>query len=246
MSARSQAPHPKPPEKHAFDAIRPARVYEQVVRQLQNRIVEHDLKPGDMLPPERELAAEFQVSRSSVRDAIRTLELMGLVKSRQGEGTVVRELSAESLVLPLSSVLVRKRELVAELLDVRKMLEPPLAARAALHVTDEQLAHLKEILTRQRQKMRRGEQTVEEDSEFHYTIALAAQNTVMLKVLDVLMDLLRDSRARTLQFTGRLQRSLRGHNRILRALSQRDPRAAEAAMRLHLKEIEQVLLRTMS
>ncbi len=201
------------------------------------------MKPGDKLPPERELAAMFQVSRSSVRDAIRALQLVGLVEPRQGEGTVVRDLSADALVSPLASLLVRKRELVGELLDVRKMIEPPLAARAARHASAEEIAYLEDILRRQKEKVSRGELTVEEDSEFHYNIAMAAKNSVVLKVLDVLMDLLRESRERSLQVEGRLRKSFAGHRRILSAIKRHNAAAAEAAMRQHLDEIAGIVLK---
>ncbi|HJY86228.1 MAG TPA: FadR/GntR family transcriptional regulator [Candidatus Acidoferrales bacterium] len=228
--------------KTEFEAVRKTRLYEEVAKQIERLIVEGGLKPGDKLPPERGLAEMFQVSRSSLRDAIRALELTGLLEARQGEGTVVCDLSADSLVNPLASLLTRKRELVAELLDVRKIIEPPLAARAAVHASTEEIAYLEDILRRQKEKVRRGELAIEEDSEFHYTIAMAAKNNVVQKVLDVLMDLLRKSRERSLQVEGRRQRSLDGHRRILRAVRERDPAGAERAMRRHLKEIEEIVL----
>ena len=228
--------------KTEFEAVRKTKLYEEVAKQIERLIVEGGLKPGDKLPPERELAEMFEVSRSSLRDAIRTLELTGLLEPRHGEGTVVCDLSADSLVNPLANMLTRKRELVAELLDVRKMLEPPLAARAAAHASTEEVAYLEDILRRQKEKVRRGELAIEEDSEFHYTIAMAAKNSVVQKVLDVLMDLLRTSRERSLQVEGRRQRSLAGHRRILKAIRQRDSAAAERAMRRHLQEIEEIVL----
>ncbi len=93
--------------------------------------------------------------------------------------------------------------------------------------------------------MRRNEPAVEEDSEFHYTLALAARHSVVRRFLDMLMDRLRESRAQGLQVPGRLRRSLGGHRRILRAVCRRDPRAAELAMRRHLQDIEDVLLQTL-
>ncbi len=111
------------PAKLEFEAIRRSKVYEEVAKQLE-RLILKKLQPGDKLPAERELAEMFGVSRSSIRDAIRSLELVGLVEPRQGAGTVVREVSAESLVSPLTTVLARQQ--VSELLDFRKMLEPPL------------------------------------------------------------------------------------------------------------------------
>jgi len=233
----------RPPPEPEFHAVRTGRRYEQVAEQIQSLIASGALRPGDRLPNERELAAKFGVGRSSLRDAIRTLEVMGIVESRHGSGTVVRDLSTDSLVVPLASVLAQKRGLVAELLDVRRMVEPALAARAAANATEEELAHLEDIVRRQTEKVRRGEPSIEEDSEFHYAIALAARNSVVLRVLDVLMDLLRESRARSLQVPGRPERSCAGHRRILRAIKRRDGSAAEAAVRKHLKEIEEIVVR---
>ena len=226
--------------KPEFEAIRRNRIYEEIARQIEKMITEK-MKPGDKLPPERQLADLFGVSRSSIRDAIRTLELSGLVEARQGLGTVVREPSAD-VVNPLTQVLVQKRKLVSELLDVRKMIEPPLAARAAVHATDDEIAEMENILRRQEEKMRGGELAIEEDSDFHYAIALAADNSVVLKVLDVLMDLLRDTRERSLQVEGRPERSMAGHREIMDAIQRRDATGAETAMRRHIESVEKIVL----
>ena len=139
------------PVKVAFEAIRRNKVYEEVARQIQSHILGH-LKPGDVLAPERELAQKFGVSRGSVRDAIRSLELIGLLEPQQGRGTVVCEPSSDTLVGPLAAVIVQKRKLVGELLDIRRVIEPPLARRAALHATPGQLAEMEQILERQQGK----------------------------------------------------------------------------------------------
>ena len=230
------------PAKVEFEAIRRSKVYEEVARQIQNHIFEN-LTPGDVLPPERELAQKFGVSRSSVRDAIRSLELIGLLEPQQGRGTVVCEPSANALVGPLTAVIKQKRKLVKELLDVRKIVEPPLARRAALHVTDSQIGELEKLLERQSSKVQNGELAIEEDNEFHYLIALAADNAVLLQIVDVLMDTLHETREKSLQTAGRLQKSLAGHRRILTALARRDPAASEKAMRQHIEEIEAIVLR---
>ena len=227
------------PAKPEFEAIRRSKVYEEVAKQLE-RLILKKLQPGDKLPAERELAEMFRVSRSSIRDAIRSLELVGLVEPRQGAGTVVREVSAESLVNPLTIVLARQQ--ISELLDFRKMLEPPLAARAATHASVEDITEMEEILRRQDDKLRRRELAIEEDSEFHYNVAMASDNSVVLKVLDVLMDLLRETRERALQVEGRPQKSLAGHRRILMAIKRRDPAAAEDAMRRHIQDVEKIVL----
>jgi len=229
------------PARSGFEAIHRSKVYQEVARQLERRITE-DLKPGDLLPPERELVRTMGVSRDSVRNAIRTLELMGLLEPRQGIGTVVCSPRSEP-ANSLTAALLEKRKMVAELIDVRKMIEPAMAGRAAQHISRDAIADMENILVRQNAKVLQGGLGIEEDSEFHYAIALASDNSVILKVVDVLMDLLRETRASSLQVEGRQEKSLAGHHRILSALKLGDAAAAESAMRRHLQEIENVVLK---
>jgi GntR family transcriptional regulator, transcriptional repressor for pyruvate dehydrogenase complex len=228
-----------------FQAIRKNRVHEEVAKQLESLILKK-LQPGDKLPAERELAEKLGVSRSSIRDAMRRLHLIGLVEPRQGAGTVVREISSETLVSPLSSVIAHKGQLVSELLDFRIMLEPPLAARAAEHASAEQVARMEEILKRQATLLEAGHLAVEEDAEFHYCIAQASGNSVVLKVLDVVMDLLRETRSKSLQTEGRPSKSLAGHKKIFAAIKRRDGAAAEAAMRQHISDVEKIVRHKLS
>ena len=229
------------PAKSDFEAIRRNKVYEEVARQIE-RLILKKLQPGDKLPSERELAETLGVSRGSIRDAIRSLELLCLVEPRQGAGTIVREVTADALVNPLANMLVRQREQVVELMDLRKVLEPPLAGRAATHASSEEISELEEILERQEAKLNKGNLAIAEDSDFHYTVALASGNTVVLKLLDVLMDMLRDTMERSLQLAGRPQKSLAGHKRILGAIKRRDAEAATAAMRRHIEDVEEIVL----
>jgi GntR family transcriptional repressor for pyruvate dehydrogenase complex len=228
--------------KTDFETVRRDKVYEGVAKQIE-RLILKKLQPGDKLPSERDLAESLGVSRSSIRDAIRSLELMGMVEPRQGAGTIVRQISSDSLVNPLANARKRKEELVGELLDFRKMLEPSLASRAATRVSAEELAEMEDILKRQDEKLRNEESTIAEDTEFHYAIALASGNSVVRKVLDTLMDLLRDSRERSLQVDGRPQKSLAGHRKILAALNRHDADAAKLAMRHHIEDVEKMLLK---
>lgn len=227
--------------KSDFEAIRKNKVYEEVAQQIE-RLIRKKLRPGDKLPSERELAEMLSVSRSSVRDAIRGLELRGMVEPRQGAGTIVCEALSESLTHPFGNALIRRRERVGELLDFRKMLEPPLAGRAAMHATIDEISEMAEILQRQEEKLLQGDVAVAEDAEFHYNIAMASGNSVVLKVLDILMDLLRDTRERSLQVEGRAQKSLAGHRRILAAIKRHDPDAAQLAMRQHIEDVEEIVL----
>lgn len=227
--------------KRGFEVIPRNRVCSEVAKQLQTHIV-NTLKPGDMLPPERELVCRFRVSRSSIRDAIRGLEVVGLLEPRQGIGTIVREVSDDSVLTPVANVLLQKRKIINELLDVRKVLEPALARRAARHISPKQIANMQAILKRQQEKLQRGELAIEEDSAFHYALALSADNSVIMKLVRVLMDLLRETRERSLQGEGRAEKSLAGHLRIVAALRRGDAEGAEAAMLQHLSEIEKIVL----
>jgi GntR family transcriptional regulator, transcriptional repressor for pyruvate dehydrogenase complex len=227
--------------KPDFEVIRRNKVYEEVARQIE-RLILKKLKPGDKLPAERELASILGVSRGSIRDAIRSLELVGLVEPRQGAGTIVRDVTHHSSTNPFATALKRRKEAVTELLDFRKMLEPPLAARAAMHANPEEIAELQAILDRQEEKQNQGKPAVSEDAEFHYNVALASGNSVVLKVIDIIMDLLRETRTRSLQVDGRAQKSFDGHRRIMAAIQHRDSEAAKSAMLRHIEDVEQIVL----
>ncbi len=227
--------------KFELETIPRSRVYKAVAQQLQERILK-DLEPGDTLPSERELVQMLGVSRSSVREAVHSLALIGLLEVRQGIGTVVRDPIADSPINSVADVLLQKHKHIAELLDVRKMLEPPVAQSAARHISPAQIAEMENILQRQEEKLQCDQPAIEEDSLFHYAIAAAADNSVVLKLVDVLMDLLRETRERSLQAEGRQEKSLAGHRRILAALKRGDAVAAGAAMRRHISEIENIVL----
>ncbi len=229
------------PVRAGLEPVRKTKVYAEAAAQIQRLIADGRLKPGDKLPPERELAEVFGVSRTSVRDAIRVLETQGLVEPRHGEGTVVRQISIDAIVSPLADALAATKDLTADLFDMRKMLEPPLARAAAFRATAEDVRALEEIVARQTGRVRAGEIAIEEDSAFHYRIATAAKNQVVLRTIDVLMDLLRESRVRSLQGPGRAEKSLDGHRRILAAIRRRDPNGAAEEMRIHIEEIEMIL-----
>jgi GntR family transcriptional repressor for pyruvate dehydrogenase complex len=228
--------------RDTLEPVRRTKVYEEVAARLRRLIAEGHLKPGDKLPPERDLATALSVSRTSVRDAIRTLEVAGLLQPRQGEGTVVRELSADTLVAPIASALLARRDLLADLMDVRKMIEPAMAREAARHATPEEVRALEGILARQAGRIEAGGLAIDEDSAFHDMIARMSRNQVLLRVIDVLMDLLREGRERSLQVRGRPQRSLRAHRQVLDAIRRGDGDAAARAMLSHLDQIQEMLL----
>jgi GntR family transcriptional regulator, transcriptional repressor for pyruvate dehydrogenase complex len=222
----------------AIRHVRKTRVYHEIVDQIRELIAAGRIKPGDRLPPERELAELFRASRNSVRDAIRVLEQMGLTESRQGDGTYVRTVSVEELAEPLALMLLQSRQQMRELWEARRVFEPAIAEFAASRITDEELDDLDAILEAQRRKTEVGDIALEEDTAFHYGIAEAARNTVMLRALNTLVDLLRESRERALERHHPPDQSLKGHVRIVAALRRRDAAGARAEMLRHLHEME--------
>ncbi len=219
--------------------VRKTRVYHVIVDWMKDLIAEGRIKPGDQLPSERELADLFKASRNSVRDAIRVLEQMGLVECRQGDGTYVRSVSADELAAPLALCLLQSRTQMRELWEVRRVLEPAMAEFAATRITRDELDELEVVLDVQRRKLDAGIVALDEDAAFHYAIAQATRNAVLLQVMNTLVDLLRQSRERSLHQRGRPAASLAGHVRILAALGRHDAAGAHAAMLRHLNEVEE-------
>jgi len=225
----------------ALQEIKKTRVSEDIVAQLKGLIAEGKLHSGDQLPSERDLSEQFKVSRASVREAIRALESMGLLEARQGHGTYVAT-SVEALVQPLAHAIAREENALLDLFEVRRLLEPHLAALAAERASPQELEELEEILERQAQQVAEGETGAELDTAFHSALARAAKNTLLLRLNDTLVECLRDSRRRSLETPERPRRSLAGHRAILRALQARDEKAAQRAMLKHLEEIEHNVL----
>src|SRR6266446_9002767 len=192
-------------------------------------IAEGRLKSGDQLPPERDLAEKFVVSRTSVREALRALESLGLVEIRPGEGTFVREGSVESLIEPLALVMASQREAIGELFEARQMIEPALAVLAARRATPEALHEMERILEEQAKEVAAGRTGLEQDAEFHSAIGAAAHNRAITRIAHAVMDLLRQSREESLNTPGRPTRSHEDHRRLLAAIRARyDADAADA------------------
>jgi GntR family transcriptional repressor for pyruvate dehydrogenase complex len=225
-----------------LEPVKRSRIYEHIVEQIHALIREGRWAPGDQIPPERELAERFRVSRTSVREALRALEMQGVIDSRQGGGTFVRTADTESLVPPLAAAILRGRRELAEVLEVRELIEPGIARLAARRVTDEHVHELEGLLERQRDCIREGRSFVEEDTAFHYTLARAADNHILLRLHNVILDVLRESRETYLHVPDRPQMSLRGHEGILRAVRARDPEAAYQASLAHISEVRDGIL----
>jgi GntR family transcriptional repressor for pyruvate dehydrogenase complex len=224
-------------ESGPIELVRKARVAEEVADRIRVLILDGTFPPGQALPAERALADWFGVSRGSIRDAFRTLETIGLLATRHGQGTFPQELDVDRLVAPLASVLSYHYELQDELLDVRLMFEPAVARVAAARVTDEDLADLEKILEAQRRKLKMGRSALAEITAFHHVVARATRNRVVVSIMATLNDLLVESRKRRLKQKGRPGRSVLGHEAVVAALRRRDGVAAAEAMRGHLDQI---------
>jgi GntR family transcriptional regulator, transcriptional repressor for pyruvate dehydrogenase complex len=216
-------------------------VAEGIADRIRVLILSGAFPAGQPLPAERQLAERFGVSRGSVRDAFRTLETIGLIVTRHGQGTFPQELDVDRLVAPLASVLSYRHDLQDELLDVRRMFEPAVARVAAMRVTDEDLADLQRILDAQRKKLKTGRSAIVEDTAFHEVLARATGNRVVVSIMATLNDLLVESRKLTLKQKGRPGRSIKGHEAVVAALRRRDPDAAADAMREHVDQIADLL-----
>ena len=236
---------PETPADVLIEPVKRSRIYEHIVEQIRALIREGRWAPGDQIPPERELAERFRVSRTSVREALRALEMQGVIDSRQGGGTFVRTADTEALVPPLAAAILRGRRELAEVLEVRELIEPGIARQAAQRATEEHIVELERLLQRQHDCIAHGRSFVEEDTAFHYTLARAADNHILLRLHNVILDLLRESRQSYLHVPDRPQLSLRGHEAILSAVRAHDPERAYGASLAHISEVRDGILRAL-
>ena len=199
-----------------IEPVKSTRIYEEIVRQVKQLIAEGRLKSGDRLPPERDLAEKFMVSRTSVREALRALQSRGLIEIRAGEGAFVRDVSVETLIEPLALVILPHREAVGELFEARRLLEPAIAALAARRATPRgdrrDGAHPRGP---GQGGGRRGGPGWLQDAALHAAIANSAHNRAITRIVNALMDLLTQSREESLHTPGRPTRSHEDHRRIL-------------------------------
>ena len=222
-----------------LQAIKRTRIYEAVVEQLGQLVREGKLKPGDRLPTERELAAQFRVSRASLREALRGLELRGLVASRQGSGTFIAGVDPEELLRAFNGLTDQEQSL-REIFEVRFLLEPPIAALAAQRATPYDLGRLEAALRQQEERVLRDQSGAEADVAFHSALAEATHNQALLQLGAALVGVLAPSRDTRLQTPRRSQISLRSHQGILEAVKAGDAEAARRGMEAHIGQVDRV------
>lgn len=238
---RAGSPDPEADDEGdlALTPVRRRRLYEDVVAQLQRLISSGRLEPGDRLPSERALADQLAVSRASVREALRILEARGMLETRPGLGLFVRGRRTEEIVSILASYLVRERESLLEVLDVREALERKAAERAAILATSSDLESIKGSLVLMQEEVLEGRVPFESDTAFHRALGAASRNEVLSQMLDTALGLMSQRRRELLSgdYGGILM--LHQHVNIYRAIKNRDATAAGALVSAHLRELGQ-------
>ncbi|MCA9948799.1 MAG: FadR family transcriptional regulator [Anaerolineales bacterium] len=214
-------------------------VAEETARQIVEMIRNGRYSSGDQLPGERQLSKDLQVGRTSVREAIRRLEAMGLVEVQQGRGTFVNDPSNRTLQTTLTPHILTNQQKLDELFELRQIVETAAAARAAERANASQIEAMRYWAQTIETAVARQEAAmiVTADIEFHRQIILASGNNTLVDLMDSIVDLLRDMRHDSTLIPNLLPEIVRGHREILTAVENKNSLAAADAMRRHLTDV---------
>jgi GntR family transcriptional regulator, transcriptional repressor for pyruvate dehydrogenase complex len=221
-------------------------VTDKAIEKLKVMISSGELQPGQKLPREPDLAASLGLSRNSLREAVRALSLVRILDVRQGDGTYVSDLSAESLVDTLSFIVEFQHDSsVLELLEVRRILEPAASARAAAKITSAELVELQQILETVTTESPVAE-LVQADVEFHRAITAASGNSVLASLIESLSSSTQRARVwRGITQEGALARTLDEHRAIFEAVRTHNVDLAQMWSTIHIAGVEDWLRRTL-
>src|SRR4051794_27841878 len=225
----------------AFGTVTRDALPDQIAARLIAVIIERQLQAGDRLPAERELAASMGVSRSSLREALRALAMLGVTEMRHGDGTYLTSLEPEALMRPVGLVLSLSDSGLEELFEARKLVEPGLAALAAERIGDEAAAELTRCSEASAEAIDDAEAFMFNDIELHALIAKAAQNAILSRLLDSIAGMGIASRRRTGRLEQVRKQSARDHREIAAAIAAHDAEEAKAAMVRHLDNVERAV-----
>src|SRR5271170_929933 len=224
--------------KPIYRTVKTSRLFEQIVQQVEDSILKGQLKPGDQLPAERDLAQRFGVSRTAVREAVKTLREKGLVEAFSGRGTFVTNGTSQAIRQSLDLMIrINQQDGSANLAELRFVLEPEIAGLAASRIEEQLLSTMREAVATMERNLNDPDAYVEADLDFHLALAEAVGNPLILSLLDSIVGLLREQRSRIFNIDGGPERGRFHHKRILAAIEQRDPVAAREAMRGHLQQV---------
>lgn len=218
-----------------YRSVQMSRVYQQIVEQIEESIVNGKLNPGDQLPSERELAQQFGASRTAVREAVKALHERGRLETYAGRGTFVTDATSHGIRESLDQI--TKVGGTAHLSLLLVMLEPEIAALAATQCTEQHVAAMREALNVMEDSFDDPEACIDADLDFHLTLAEAVGNPVILALIDSIVDVLREKRMLVFQVRGGVERARLHHTRILEAIEAHDPTKAREAMRAHLRQV---------
>lgn len=230
-----------------YKPVQSNRLYEHIVVEIEQRILSGALEDGDRFPSEVDLADQFGVSRTVVREAMKVLRQKGLVKVQPGRGTFVTNTTQQAVRRSLDLMLrIENVGGLRNVAEARAMFEPPIAAMAAQRCSDDDIATLAATLVTMEALMREANETqsplsvqrfIEADLEFHLTLARATENPLVELLLNSFVGLQRDHRRRLIVQPGAAERAVYHHQRVLEAVRQRDADAAHDAMRAHLATV---------
>jgi GntR family transcriptional repressor for pyruvate dehydrogenase complex len=229
-----------------FNSVKLNRASENIVEQIRKAILERQLNPGDRLPPERELMINFGVSKSTLREALRALEALGVLEIRQGAsgGPFITEVDMNKAIDSFANFLHFKNISLRDLTEVRLVLEPYIAERAALSIVDEDLKRLEQSLKDSENVLKQGAEIDlrKYEIEFHKIIASIGSNPILMFIVDFVEELLINTKE-ILQPGPTFSRQVQNaHKRIYRALAEKDAGKARKEMVRHIQEVEKDLL----
>lgn len=230
-----------------YPRIKSERLSDAIARQLEKLILEGVLGPGERLPAERDLAQQLDVSRPSLREALHKLEAAGLIETRHGGGTFVKNAIGDVITEPLIDLFHRHPEAALDFIELRSTLEGMSAYYAALRGTEEDRAILADRFRAMEDAHRLDDPTEEgeRDADFHIAIAETSHNIVLLHVMRSLLGLLRKdvifNRKQLYVRSGARDLLLRQHRAVFDAIMAGDPEAARAAAQAHMTHVDKVL-----
>lgn len=229
------APEPR------FAIVSRSTLPEEIANRLLMQIKAQELRPGDKLPAERNLARMMEVSRPVLREALRALALMRVVDIRQGDGTYVTSLEPKQLISHLDFVFPKDSVALVQLLEARRVVEAGNVRLAALRATESEVAELEKLVLALVDCIDDPDRFSELDIALHIAVCAAAHNFLLLQFMNIVSTLGRVSRDRTGGLRSVREAALRDHRRLLEALRVHDPDAAERAMLGHLDHVEEGL-----
>lgn len=220
-----------------FTPIKNTTISQKVIEQIRTMLYEDQLGKGDKLPSERQMAESLEISRSSVREALKELEIMGLIVARPGEGNFIKENFDDILFHPFSTIFLIKESNPYEILELRKVIEKGSCAMAAEKITDEELENIRKILD-EAKKHTDEKKLSELDVSFHYEIAKASKNFLLQSILNTISSIIEtfitDVRKNILVEPIHKENIENQHYEIYQALKLRDSALSEKTMEAHL------------